>query len=106
MVVTNVVTDEYRNADASTPAEIRAEIEGKLVALHQAGYVHGDVTNANLMVRKDGTSGSMLMDFDRSGKIGEVRYSIDVEDSKVVCPGELIKPEHDIEMLRMIFEQV
>jgi tRNA A-37 threonylcarbamoyl transferase component Bud32 len=39
------------------------------VALHQAGYVQGDIRDANIMVRKDGSLGFMLIDFDWAGEI-------------------------------------
>ena len=113
MVVMDIISLDYCYADTSTPYPCQQEIEGKLVALHQAGYVHGDIRGANLMVRKDGFLGFMLIDFDWAGEIGKAQYPINMnvnlkEDGSVKRPvgaydGELIKAEHDIEMLHKIF---
>jgi tRNA A-37 threonylcarbamoyl transferase component Bud32 len=43
----------------------------KVTFLHQAGYVHGDVHDTNIMV-KDRSQGFKLVDFDWSGRIGKV----------------------------------
>ena len=48
----------------SPPAGTREQIRERLVGLHQANVVHGDVRNANVMVRKDGKLGFMLVYFD------------------------------------------
>jgi hypothetical protein len=114
MVVMDSISVDYCYADASTLHSCQQEIEGKIVALHQAGYVHGDIRGANLMVRNDGSVGFMLIDFDWAGEIGKVRYPINVnvnlkEDGSVKRPagaydGELIKAEHDIEMLHTTFQ--
>lgn len=113
MVVMDIISLDYSYPNASTPYPCQQEIEGKLVALHQAGYIHGDIHDANLMVMKDGSLGFMLIDFDWVGEIGKAQYPINVninlkEDVSVKCPagaydGELIKSEHDIEMLHKIF---
>ena len=50
----------------------------KETLLHQVGYVYGDLRDTNLMVRKDGQSGFMLVDFDWAGKFGEVCYPMNV----------------------------
>ena len=44
--------------------ELHELVLKKTTLLHQAGYVHGDLCNTNLMVRKDGQPGFMLVDFD------------------------------------------
>jgi hypothetical protein len=91
-----------------------ARNEGKLVALHQAGYIHGNIHDANLMVWKDGSLGFMLINFDWAGEIGKAQYPINIninlkEDGSVkhlagAYDGKLIgKSEHDIEMLHKIF---
>jgi RIO1 family len=50
------------------------DIMAKLTSLHQANYVHGDAHDTNIMVKK----GFKLVDFDWSGRIGEVRYPMNI----------------------------
>jgi len=72
--------------------------------LHQEGWVHGDIRDSNIMVKKSSPFETFqLVDFDWSGRIGEARYPLDVNTTSVKRPdavagGELIKAEHDIEM--------
>ncbi|KAJ3498893.1 hypothetical protein NLJ89_g10162 [Agrocybe chaxingu] len=48
-------------------------LKASLSQFHQANYVHGDMRNSNIMVKKSGLNGSfLLVDFDWSGTIGEV----------------------------------
>jgi hypothetical protein len=51
----------------------------------------------------------MLVDFDWSGVIGEVRYPMNVNKTQLwrperVSDGELIKSDDDIDMLEHIFQ--
>jgi len=85
-------------------------IKEKVVALHQQGYVHGDLRDTNLMVRKNGAPEMMLFDFDWAGEIGKVRYPINVNRGPHLkrpdgaYDGELITAEHDMEMLDIMFK--
>ncbi|KAG1887287.1 hypothetical protein F4604DRAFT_1675279 [Suillus subluteus] len=85
------------------------EIAQKLEYLHQNGLVHGDIRDINIMVKKDGSSGIKLVDFDWSGKIGEIRYPMNVYRGEHLWrpdgaeDGQLIMAEHDVQMLRAIF---
>ncbi|KIJ63840.1 hypothetical protein HYDPIDRAFT_67875, partial [Hydnomerulius pinastri MD-312] len=53
-------------------------IRATLTRLHQKGYVHGDVRDTNIMVSRSNKAKFMLVDFDWAGKIGEVRYPMNV----------------------------
>jgi serine/threonine protein kinase len=64
--------------ESSAPSSHREEIAAKLASLHQGSYVHGDIRNANVMVKEDGSLGIRLVDFDWSGKVGEVRYPMSI----------------------------
>ena len=87
---------------------LRGELRSKLTDLHKMNLVHGDVRDVNVMVRKD-RSGWSLVDFDWSGKIGEVRYPMNVNHGlglrrpEGALDGELILADHDIEMLDHLF---
>ena len=89
---------------------LRAELRGKLTGLHRVNFkfVHGDVRDVNVMVRKDRT-GWRLVDFDWSGEIGEVRYPMCVNHGlglrrpESAVDGELILADHEIKMLDYLF---
>jgi tRNA A-37 threonylcarbamoyl transferase component Bud32 len=79
------------------------EIRDRLITLHQANFVHGDVRDTNVMVRKNGP-GIQLVDFDWAGEIGKVRYPANVNRTDIVRPegaldGRFILAEHDMFML-------
>lgn len=109
MIVMDAITDEFSLLD-SPSASLYEPIKEKVVALHQRGYVHGDLRDTNLMVRKDGAPEIMLFDFDWAGEIGKVRYPInvnrgpDLQRPDGAYDGELITAEHDIEMLDIMFQ--
>ena len=109
MVIMNALDEEYKIFDKkSLPVDTRENIEAGLNKLHQANFVHGDVRKANIMVRKDGKAGFMLVDFDWAGIVGEVRYpaninKVDFWRPDDVSDGMLIRFEHDIAMLENMF---
>ena len=109
MIVMDAITDEFSLLDSPT-ASLYEPIKEKVVALHQRGYVHGDLRDTNLMVRKDGAPEIILFDFDWAGEIGEVRYPINVNRGPDLLrpdgayDGELITAEHDMEMLDIMFQ--
>jgi hypothetical protein len=96
-------------SESSLTVELYKSVLEAMTHLHQAGYVHGDLRDTNLMVRKDGQPGFMLVDFDWAGATGEVRYPMNVNTDPTLgrpagaYDGEVIKAEHDIHMLRNIF---
>src|SRR5258706_13244737 len=76
---------------------------GGVGALHLAGYVHGDVRDANILVDKEGQA--QLIDFDWSEQAGTARQpSLVNPQAKRVAggePGHLIKTQHDTDMLEL-----
>lgn len=82
--------------------------------LHQGGFVHGDIRNLNLMVRKGSNQDEWkvkIIDFDWAGKVGDARYPPNVNRREIRRPkgvkdGELILQEHDREMIEYIFDPV
>jgi serine/threonine protein kinase len=109
MVVMEDISDAYRQADSPTDlVHDRDGISQRIDELHQHHYVHGDIRNTNVMVRKDGEKGFMLVDFDWAGRIGEVQYPSNINITEVKRPegvldGELITAEHDMKMLGYMF---
>ena len=109
--------DEWRMAsDVSTEnrARVLQVVRGILGRMHDAGYVHGDVRAANVLVRivatasASGSTGAagemvsaMLIDFDEAGRVNEAHYSLlpfnpSVPFAPGVVPGGLIEASHDL----------
>jgi hypothetical protein len=106
MVVMDMIGEDYcRLMDFAAPYSHYDIIIVKLTSIHQENYVHGDVRNTNIMVKRDGTQGFKLVYFDWSGRIGEVQYPMNVyRGQRLWRPhgaedGKLIKADHDIDML-------
>ncbi|KAF8322897.1 uncharacterized protein EI90DRAFT_3077263 [Cantharellus anzutake] len=110
MVVMALIEDDYHELRHSEMKVLfKDEIEEKVQALRQQAFVHGDIRTTNVMVRKDGKPGILLVDFDWAGKIEEVRYPMNVNNVDIKRPtgavdGELIKPDHDIDMIKYMFQ--
>ena len=110
MVVMDYVGDTYQELDDSpAKASYLAEVREKVISLHQAGYVHGDIRTTNIMVKKDREPGILLVDFDWAGVIREVRYPMNVNKEGITrpdgaCDGELILSDHDIQMVEIMFK--
>jgi serine/threonine protein kinase len=83
------------------------ELETKIGELHRRGFVHGDIRPTNVMVKKSGESGIMLLDFDWAGAIGEARYPMNVNTTDIrrpvgVVDDALILAAHDLEMVYIL----
>jgi serine/threonine protein kinase len=109
MIVMEMIGEDYfRLSDSPRPYSHYEDIRERLTCLHQENYVHDDVRNTNILVKKDGVEGFKLVDFDWSGRIGHVRYPMNVyRGSRLWRPpeaedGQLIMADHDIEMLNRL----
>jgi hypothetical protein len=111
MVVMDFIDDSYQELD-DFPKTIKAafdtEVQEKVVSLHQTGCVHGDIRATNILAKKNGARGIMLIDFDWAGVIGHIRYPMNVNRDGIDRPdeaydGELITAEHDMKMVDYIF---
>jgi hypothetical protein len=81
---------------------------------HQAGFVHGDIRDTNLMAKtldqggfNDGSF--LVVDYDSSGEMKQVRYPLNLNTTSVRRPegatgGAIIEAEHDLEMLDHIWD--
>lgn len=112
MVVMDMIGNDYcRLSDFPPPYSHFEDITRKLTLLHQENYVHGDIRDTNIMVKRDGVQGFRLVDFDWSGRIGQVRYPMNVYWGPCLWrppeaeDGQLIKADHDIEMLNALFSK-
>jgi hypothetical protein len=87
-------------------------IHAAVVQLHQNKMVHGDLRNMNIMVKKDGTAGFMLVDYDWAGYEGKVKYPRHVNKApelgwpQDVEDGAQILARHDLHMLEYMFRSL
>ncbi|KAI5991102.1 hypothetical protein F5J12DRAFT_897608 [Pisolithus orientalis] len=92
--------------DVDPPPLAFEQIRTHLDELHQHGYVHGDVRSMNIMVLGSDMTEFMFVDFDWAGKIGEVRYPLNVNRDiwrpSGVFDGAPIEAKHDMAMLKHI----
>jgi hypothetical protein len=110
MVVMADITNGYHPFEESDISDqLYLLIKEKLSLLHQEHLVHGDIRDANIMV-KDGTeAGFLLLDFDWSGRIQSVKYPINVYRGhrlwrpEGAVDGKDILAEHDMAMLDLLF---
>lgn len=92
---------------------LSTQIRQCLRQFHQAGFVHGDICNTNILVTtldwggfNDGSF--LLVDYDLCSKQKEVRYPFNLNTTTVRRPkgatgGAIIEAEHDLEMLDYIW---
>jgi hypothetical protein len=118
MVVMEFMTDGYRvfstlkDLPPSIFTQIRQMVTDLVTSFHAKNLVHGDIRDTNLLVRvKDGTVEMKLIDFDWGGKEGEVRYPVLINNHTVVRPsnvvgGRLITTDHDLEMVKITFQDL
>jgi hypothetical protein len=112
MIVMDRVDKEYVDLDKTSVVHTHLcdSLMSKLDSLHKAGFVHGDLRDANLMVRRDGKEGFMLLDFDWSGPIGEACYPMNLNSGPDLwrphdaCDEEKIRADHDTQMARKLCE--
>jgi serine/threonine protein kinase len=92
--------------------KVRRKVEKIVQILHDAGHVHGDIRNTNILVDLGSLDSDdvkvHLVDFDWAGLIGEARYPIGVNGKTVKRPegaedGEIITIEHDNAMVSYLF---
>jgi len=111
--------NEFKHRDL--PRTILEDVKGALGKLHDAQLVYGDVRRPNIMLVKTPKSRNddsededveewrgLLVDFDWSGHVGEVKYpptlntSGEIKWAKGVEPAAEIKQKHDLDMLERI----
>ena len=81
---------------------------------HQAGFVHGDIRDTNIMVKTLNRGGLndvsfLVVDYDSCGGVGLVRYPLNLNTTSVQRPvgatgGAVIEAKHDLEMLDHIWD--
>lgn len=109
MVVMDAIGDDYVKLCDTNPTRSALErVRECLVRLHRENYVHGDVRSSNIVVCQSDMNKVIVLDFDWAGKIGEVKYPMNVNRAwdlwrpEGAVDGGLITAEHDMEMLGCI----
>jgi len=103
----SLLSEEHLGARRSLSDKIRQSLR----QLHQAGFVHGDIRDTNVMAKWDGFNdwSFLVVDYDSCGKIKQVRYPLNLNTTSVQRPegatgGAIIEAEHDLEMLDHIWD--
>lgn len=107
VVVADISSDYvlFWNLDSqSDRAKARNRASVVVKAIHQLGFVHGDVRDVNIMVRRGDTEDVKIIDWDWAGVLGETTYPYNMNKTTVVRPegverGGKIQPEHDLSMV-------
>ena len=91
---------------------LEEKVKNLVAELHGGGFVHGDIRDANIMVKLAAAAESevevKLLDFDWAGKEGEACYPGNVNHEGVSRPhgakdGLIIEREHDLFMIKELF---
>ena len=115
MVVMDDVSHQYCEIERR-PLEknVYKAVQQALIELHGEGFVHGDLREANIMVKRDGVDSEGLhdiifVDFDWAGKEGCVRYPSNITLNHIWLPrpedverGGSIAAAHDDQMLKFL----
>ncbi|EPQ53372.1 hypothetical protein GLOTRDRAFT_131641 [Gloeophyllum trabeum ATCC 11539] len=89
---------------------VQRAVEEQLALLFEAGYVHGDVRDTNVLVRDaDGERDVLLVDWDWAGVNLEARHPPNMSREGIprpedASPGGLIAPEHDMWMVEHLLD--
>jgi len=86
-------------------------LKSNIILFHQRGYGHGDLRGTNILVSKSGPKHYMIVDFDWAGKLGFVRYPMNVNKVDIWRPDSvtdeaLIMADHDVEMLDHLYPKL
>jgi serine/threonine protein kinase len=109
MVVMDMLPDDFETLSVreKLPSSVFDDIRAKLKKFHEAGFVHGDIRDTNIMVSKSNARKFKIIDFDWAGKRGEARYPagvnyVDIERPLEARDGKEILADHDLAMLKCI----
>lgn len=91
------------------PEEVRESVKAALMALRDGGFVYGDLRRPNVMLTdEDGPMKSRIrfIDFDWSGKLGDVIYpphlSCYIKETSGADDGDVIQRKHEDGMLERL----
>ncbi|KAF9063779.1 hypothetical protein BDP27DRAFT_1426517 [Rhodocollybia butyracea] len=114
MAVMDDISETYVSADQldiQTQRSMRGDITDAVKRLHERGFVHGDVRDVNVLIRRASADSHLpsvkLVDFDWGGAIGKMAYPSGINSREIRWPegvvaGAEIKTKHDLEMVTKI----
>jgi len=94
---------------SGSDTDLKATVDQAVDALHDCGFVHGDLRDCNMMCGKEnGVWRVLLLDFDWAGRHREVRYPININAKTVTRPEGVVEwgpilREHDRAMIELVF---
>ncbi|KAG2363360.1 hypothetical protein BDR07DRAFT_1608884 [Suillus spraguei] len=91
------------------PRSVFEPIREQLKKLHAENFVHGDIRDTNILVKKDDRTKFMIIDFDWAGATNVVLYPPYVNYTQIRRPSDArdglpVKAAHDDEMLDFIIQ--
>ena len=97
----------YNKSTITSKEQIITSLQKILELFQRNRCIHGDLLSHNVFIT---TTGDVkILDFDRAGKAGEIRYPIylntDLPWPNGVAPRELIAKEHDETLLQRLIKQ-
>ena len=94
--------------------KVKHKVQSIVQTLHEGGFVHGDIRDTNILVNCASLVSRdvkvQIIDFDWAGRLGEAKYSLEINCETVRRPAglkgrEMITQQHDIEMISYLFVQ-
>ena len=113
-VVVTELLEDAEHFNTKTHGHLKDRVRAAVDLLHSAGWVHGDLRDANILVKSDQV---YLIDFEWAGKPGnpnpprypaslsERIWTTEIRLSRGINPGGLITMEHDKYMLSRLLGQ-
>ncbi|KAF8636860.1 hypothetical protein AX17_003203, partial [Amanita inopinata Kibby_2008] len=105
----NVLWDMKRYVTFSPSEELVKQLGTIVSEMHQEHMVHGDIRDMNIMVNMEGDPPFKFLDFDWTGRAGEVKCpkfmnkGPELKRPESVDDGKLILADHDDAMVNSIF---
>ncbi len=110
MIVMEDLSAAYVTLDSLRGRDMAGRVRDALRQLHEAGFVHGDVRDLNVMVRRASAPTTLpefqLVDFDWAGAVNEATYphsmNPEVPRAADAVVGGKITPAHDMFMSSLL----
>ena len=92
---------------AGSDEHIGNEVRVAIAKLHSRGYVHGDIRDVNVVVKRSNLLHVVFVDWDWAGKNGEVEYPVSINPNiprhSTAVGLAPIEKIHDIFMFERLF---
>ncbi|KAI0291519.1 hypothetical protein B0F90DRAFT_1956242 [Multifurca ochricompacta] len=116
MVIMELVVgkDAFHHFGGKTiPSDLLKDVKAAISILHDANLVFGDMRRPNILVKEEkDRSRALLIDFEWVGEADQARYppllndSGEIEWAEGVRPHELMRKQHDLDMIDLLNQSV